>query len=185
MISPASGPTTSRRCWIFFLSSNSLHSSTYKCVHVNITHRKVTSSTAHAPDLQPVVFCIKPESLFSFLEKEDLHVTQSVLQLHNLPLTLPYVPLQLMLKGDGVRRGRASRGDLRRSSCFYRASPAPLCSSCSAPASAAAPPAPRQTGRSFVGRNPAARGTGASEPAARGWREAGSPSLWQESGRWI
>lgn len=109
VISPASGPTTSRRSWIFFLSSNSLHSSTYKCVRVNITHRKVTSSTAHAPDLQPVVFCIQPESLFSFLEKEDLHVTQSILQLHNLPLTLPYVPLQLMLKGDGVRTGRASR----------------------------------------------------------------------------
>lgn len=58
-------------------------------IHFNIKHLKVLTSTAHTPDLQPVVFCIKSTNLFSFLKKVDLHVTQSRLQLRNLPLTLP------------------------------------------------------------------------------------------------
>lgn len=59
-----------------------------KIIRFNIKYLKVSTSKAHTPDLQSVIFCVKPANLFSFLKKVDLHVTQSSLQLHNLPLTL-------------------------------------------------------------------------------------------------
>lgn len=148
MISPSSGPTRARRCWIFFRSSNSLHDialdmyyivvtvlCSLNCIDFNITHLKVPSSAAHTPDLQPVIFCIKSESLFSFLKKVDLHFTQGILQLRNLPLALPYVPLQLILKGDQVKPAHTQVSLKCRmfSLCLTWSSVLPLCfsSSCS------------------------------------------------------